>query len=81
MGLSDMDNIRGMAAHLEEEGKPVLFMLYLTVGCDASTLYHEALHMAHYVMAFSGAPISLDSSEMQAYLMEHIAESAQKKMK
>lgn len=77
--LKEMVGCRGMAMHLDEV-KP-LFMIYVTKDVSHGTLYHECLHMAHFIMHYSSAPISLDSTEIQAYMMENIAENIRKKLK
>lgn len=69
----------GMAVHLDED-KP-LFMLYLPELVSCGTLFHEALHMAHFIMHYSSAPVSIESTETQAYLMENIVSSIRKKRK
>jgi len=79
MTIKEMDNCRGMAAHLDE-GKP-LFMIFVPQDVPHGTLYHECLHMAHYIMHYSSAPISMDSTETQAYMMENIADNIRKKLK
>ena len=83
----DFLDCRGCAYYLPAKGRnKVLFMYYVSpswsplVWDDLSTLFHEALHMAHYLMEYCGAPINLDSTETQAYLMEHIALMARKKL-
>jgi hypothetical protein len=80
MLITELEDCVGMAAHLEAKGKSPLFMMYLQSDCDDATLYHESLHLAHYLMDFSGAPISMDSTETQAYLMTHIAAMAKEKL-
>jgi hypothetical protein len=80
MELSEFEECRGMAAHLVKKGKPALFMLYLSHDYDEGTLYHESLHLAHFVMDYASAPISMESTETQAYLMEHIAATARNKL-
>lgn len=71
----------GMADHQVREKSPhALFLMYLPEGFSMSTLFHESLHMAHYIMEYAGSPIDLESTETQAYLMEYIAESALKKL-
>jgi hypothetical protein len=78
--LEELAGCRGMAIHLEPKGKSkVLFLLYLR-GWDPTTLFHESLHMAHFLMEYCSAPINMESTEMQAYLMEHIADNAAKKL-
>ena len=79
MTLKEMAKCRGMAVHLDET-KP-LFMIYVPQDVPHGTLYHECLHMAHFIMHYSSAPISMDSTETQAYMMENIAENVRKKLK
>ena len=81
MELKELEDCRGMAVHLTKKNKPALFMLYLAYDYDDSTLFHECLHLAHFVMEYASAPISLESTETQAYLMEHIAATTRKKLK
>ena len=90
--LEELLENRGMAMHFEGKGqnKP-LFLFWLAPDQQLpqltakeweaiSTVFHEALHMAHYLMDYCGAPINMDSTETQAYLMEHIAEMVRKKL-
>tara|TARA_B110000908_G_scaffold154880_1_gene192594 strand:+ start:333 stop:677 length:345 start_codon:yes stop_codon:yes gene_type:complete len=76
--IKELDQCRGMAVHLDE-GKP-LFMLYLPGDVSCGTLFHECLHMAHFIMDYASAPVSLESTETQAYLMENIAATVRKKI-
>ncbi len=87
MTLDELENCRGMAIHLQPKGKcKTLFLLFLSPSwdpthfADLQTLHHEALHMGHFLMEYCGQPINMDSTETQAYLMEHIAERARRKM-
>lgn len=79
MHLKELHQCRGMAAHLDE-GKP-LFILYLPENVSCGTLFHECLHMTHFIMDYASAPISMESTETQAYLMESIAATVRKKLK
>lgn len=81
MEAKELDDCRGMAVHLCKDGKVALFMLYLRNDYDDTTLFHECLHLAHYMMDYCSAPISMESTELQAYLMEHIAATTRKKLK
>lgn len=79
MTEKELESCVGMAIHLDE-GKP-LFMLYIPLTVSCGTLFHEALHMAHFIMHYASAPVSMESTETQAYLMENIASSIRKKLK
>lgn len=81
MELKELEDCRGMATHLLKKDKAALFMLYLEPNHDDSTLFHECLHMAHFVMDYVCAPISMESTETQAYLMESIVANVRKKLK
>ena len=81
MELKELADCRGMAVHLTKKNKPALFMLYLADEYEDSTLFHECLHLAHFVMEYASAPISVESTETQAYLMEYIAATTRKKLK
>ena len=74
MELDEADRCDGMAVRGEK------FLIYVRPGADHSTYYHEALHMAHFIMEHCAQDINLESTETQAYLMEHIAESVRKKL-
>lgn len=85
--LGELSGCRGMAFHLMPKGKsPALFLLYLpddwsrNTFVDISTLFHEALHLTHFVMDYCALPLGLESTEAQAYLMEHIADMVQRKL-
>ena len=79
MTVKELQKCRGMAIHLDES-KP-LFMIYVPHDVSHGTLFHECLHMTHFIMQFSSAPITLESTEIQAYMMENIAENIRKKLK
>lgn len=75
MTESELKGCRGMAAHVVRDDKAphALFLLYLPQDYDVSTVFHEALHMAHFLMDYTGMPIDMESTELQAYTMEYIA--------
>ena len=83
----ELHGCRGIAFHLAPTGKSLaLFLLYLPADwnhsnfADISTLFHEALHLTHFVMDYCSLPLALESTEAQAYLMEHIADMVQRKL-
>ena len=76
---SDYGGAVGLAVKVDTAKGP-LFMLYLSRGCCAGTLHHEALHMAHFIMEYAGAGISIETTETQAYTMEYIAQQAGTKL-
>lgn len=80
MDIEEMTGVRGMAAHSEDRPKDPKFVLFVAPDHDTATLYHEALHIVHYVMEFHGMPINLESSDTQAHLMEYIVAMAEKKL-
>ena len=80
MTVSELNTCVGMAAHLDSPTNSPVFIIYLRADSDDATLYHEALHMTHYVMDYSGAPLSIESTETQAYLMTYIADITRKKL-
>lgn len=73
----EMDKCGGMAAYLDDRETHPFFAIYMAPGWETTTLFHEALHMAHFIMEHCSAPINLESTETQAYLMEHIVEKVQ----
>lgn len=79
MTITELESCAGMAVHLERKEKAALFMMYMRDDCPY-TLFHESLHMAHFIMHYCDAPINLESTETQAYLLEHIAKMTHKKL-
>lgn len=79
--LQEIAGCAGMASHFEVHGDDAVFLLYMREDYDADTLYHESLHLAHFVMHFCNVPISVESTETQAYLMGDIATRAAEKIK
>ena len=81
MDFKQLARCQGMAAALDERPKLPQYVIYLPVDYTITTVFHEALHMAHFIMERCMAPINAESTETQAYLMEHIAEKAVEKLK
>jgi hypothetical protein len=81
MDLKFLDKCRGMAATIDDRPVAPLFVLYMPVGYELTTAFHEALHMAHFLMDYFDSPINLESTDLQAYLMEHIVEKILEKVK
>ena len=52
MDDKELEDCRGMAVHLTKDGKQALFMLFLRHDYDDSTLSHEELHLAHFIMNY-----------------------------
>jgi len=69
---------KGMAAHVFRKRKAphALFIMYVAPDAPPSVVYHEALHLTHMLMDYTGMPIDYESTETQAYTMEHIATAA-----
>lgn len=78
---SYIERCAGMAGVLDDRPQSPLFVMYLAPEYSESILFHESLHMAHFIMDYSESPINLDSTEVQAHLMEHIAAKVTEKLK
>lgn len=81
MDLKELGRCQGMAAALDDRPKLPQYVIYMPVDFTVTAVFHEALHMAHFVMERCMAPINAESTETQAYLMEHIAEKVMEKLK
>lgn len=81
MDEGELTGCLGMAAHQVRAKAPhALFLLYLPPDCTAGTLFHEALHLTHFLMEYHGMPIDMESTELQAYTMEYVAAQAARKL-
>ena len=77
--IAELDTCSGMAVYLDKRDKPPLFMIFLSTDCTF-TLFHESLHMTHFIMSYCDAPINIESTETQAYLLEYIAKQGRLKL-
>ena len=77
----ELNACQGMAGHVVRNKAPnALFIIYLAQGTPPSVLWHESLHMTHFLMDYCGMPIDMESTELQAYTMECIAMMAAKRL-
>jgi len=70
----DLVHCLGMTGYWKYQPRDeIKFLIYIKNKKDTSLIFHESLHAAHYVMEHCAQPIDMDSTEVQAYLMEFIA--------
>ena len=56
-------------------------MIICINNTSIGVICHESVHLAHYVMNYIGISISLDNTEVEAYLVEFILEAVLKVLK
>lgn len=80
MKPTELDGTNGMAVSIKTQHGIRYFALYIKDPKTLSTIFHESLHMTHFLMKHAGMPICPSSTELQAYTMEAIAEQTWKKL-
>ena len=71
----------GYAAELTSDSGNKLLLIYLPNGYNEEVLWHECLHMTHFIMKYHGIDVdeSVSSSETQCYLQAHIVDQVKRK--
>ena len=48
------------------------FLVMASKGWSFSTLAHESVHIAHFILDNAGVPINMENTEIVAYLTQHL---------
>lgn len=70
--LADWDKSNGFVD--DPEGPDGRYIIIGLRDKSRRVVIHECVHAAHHIMDFRGIPISMDNTEIQAYLVDFLCE-------
>ena len=77
----NLEGSYGMVMPLKDENGVEFTFVYLEDEADNFTIWHEALHIVHFMLDARGIPLTVENTEVQAYLQETVVKVLQKEIK
>lgn len=70
----------GLVMPLEDINGVAFCLVYLEDEADEGTLWHEALHVVHFMLEARGVPLTVANTEVQTYLQEYVVKLFKKEI-
>ena len=75
-----LGNSLGAVVHMGDESGNSFNVMYLGMDLDDSTVYHECLHLTHFMLDRVGVPINMENTELLCYTQEHVVRLVMKEI-
>jgi hypothetical protein len=76
----NVDGVLGAVVPMADQNGVVFHMMYLGPELEESTLFHEALHVTHFMLEAVGVPLGIENTELICYTQEYVVREVSKEV-